>query len=268
MTTATDHDATAASGPPESNPWKLYFAGFMGGLLLAIGDLATNDKAATVLKFQAALKALDLPGVQNAGFVGLCVIGFLGALFCWIWPVASRGDAFVRGFSVFAILSVGTPYKIAKDQLPVQRPAELPAQKLQSRTFSLISEAHAQDTRHEQTPSILPNAVPATVTIVHTGVSSCKPRYWGIFGIGSFINNTLEICETGHTLPIGTKVEILDCWDTGFRSYRYVKISYTWEGGRKIGWAITGQAPAYWSYIVPETSALSRLPAGCRTPTN
>lgn len=269
MATSTANQATTPRRATERSAFKLYAAGFMGGISLALGDLVTNEQAATVIKFQGALRALDWPGIQNGGSVGLILIGVLGALFCWIWPVTSRGDAFMRGFSVFAILSVGTPFKVSKDQLPVQRPADQStpkAQKVQS-GFTWISEANAQDAAP---PGEKPNrpandAVSATVAIVHTGVSSCKPRYWGLFGLGSFLNNSLEICETGHTLPVGTKVKILECWDTGLRSYRYARIEYEWKGSQQIGWAMTGQAPTVWSYVVPEASALTHLPASCKT---
>jgi len=252
-----------ATSPAERIAWKLYFAGFMGGLILAIVDLSSNDNAAIALKFQAVLVKLELFGLaQNGGAIGVVLVAALGALFCWVWPVRSRGDAFIRGFSVFAILSVGTPFKLTKEGEKLERPGE-PA-KHESR-ISLIPEARAQSTTPIETPPAeSPDEPSATVTINHYGISSCKPHYWGIFGLGSFFNNTLEVCKTGHILLKGAKVQILECWDTGLRDYRYARISYVWKDKRNIGWAMTGQGPAYWTNIVPDAASTALLPDSCK----
>ena len=50
MVTSTRGRQGVNPAPLETDAWKLYFSGFLGGLILAIGDLATNDTSATVLK--------------------------------------------------------------------------------------------------------------------------------------------------------------------------------------------------------------------------
>lgn len=268
MVTSTGERTDAKSDPHEGSAWKLYLSGFLGGLILAIGDLATNDSSATVLKFQAVLQKYLLPNFANGGLLGLFVVGIFGGLFCWIWPTHTRGEAFVRGFSVFAILTVGTPYKVARDQIPFQKPGVAASERSELDWLPINRAAAAEGNRTLQVDGTPADAPIAVLTIDHDGVSSCKPHYWGFLGLGSLINNSVEICQTDHELKRGTKVKILGCWDTGFRSYRYVEIEYPWEGAMLRGWAMTGQAPIYWQYIVPESDSYSRLPQSCQTKTD
>lgn len=245
--------------------WHTYVSGFFGGFLLSIGDLLTNDTSATVLKLQSILQKHIMPSIDSGGFIGLLLIGGLGAIFCWIWPVTSRGDAFTRGFSVFAILAVGTPYKVMQGQMPPMKEAASAERTVKDIVSLIIPSANAQPSvpGRAESEQVRDLSRAATIAVDHTGISSCKPHYWGLFGLGSLVNNSLEICKTSHTLKAGTRITILDCWDTGFRNYRYVKMAYIWEGERKVGWAIAGQGPRYWQYIVPDPDSSRPIPRSC-----
>lgn len=90
---------------------KIYLASGFGAICLGLGDLINNDKAATVLKLGEVMRRNIYPGLESGGFLALLLLAFLGAGICWIHQPATRVDAFTRGFSVFAILAVVTPYQ-------------------------------------------------------------------------------------------------------------------------------------------------------------
>lgn len=249
----------------------MYVAGFLGGACLCIGDLLTNDTAATVLKFQAVIAKYLMPSIQNGGLVGVLVVGALGALFCWIWPVATRGEAFARGFSVFAILAVGTPYSAIQGEVndPRQRVSPVAAKPAPARTSGfpgLATRAHAAEFLEGAAALKSASGRPNAEVVAHSPVSSCKPSYWGPLGLGSLFNNSLKWCQTDHWIAPGSKVEILACWDTGFRHYRYVQVVYAWKGAATVGWISSGKRPDHWRFVRPADEA--RLPASCRGQTS
>ena len=93
------------------------------------------------------------------------------------------------------------------------------------------------------------------------GVSNCKPHYLGLFGLTSLINNRIGFCPESYVLPVGKRVQILDCWNTGFRGYRYVKIGYERDGIVKTGWVSSGKAPDYWQSVRPDD--IKNVPSNC-----
>lgn len=244
-------------------PWKLYVAGFLGGLVLAIGDLASNDTSSTALKLSAVIQRI-IPDLVNGGLIGLLLVAGLGAVFCWVWPVESKGDAFARGFSVFAVLTVGTPFKVVQNDLPRQKLSEVSAASQKVSNLGFVATAIAAEGNDSEPVPNVPADAPTALVQVTQDISSCRPKYWGLFGLGSLINNSLEGCATGHFVTPGTKVQILGCWDSGFRGYRYLQIAYTWSQEQRVGWALSGRAPTYWQFIAPEPSSFSRLPVACR----
>lgn len=91
--------------------YKIYIASGFGAFFLGIGDLITNDRAATVLKIGRVIKDHVYAGFIEGGLVPLIFLVILGAIICWVHQPKSRIDAFARGFSVFAVLAVVTPYQ-------------------------------------------------------------------------------------------------------------------------------------------------------------
>jgi len=91
--------------------YKLYFAAAIGALCLGFGDLLNNDHAATVLKMAEIFRKYIYPGLQSGGIWALVLLVFLGGFVCWLHKPQTRVDAFARGFSVFALLAVTTPYQ-------------------------------------------------------------------------------------------------------------------------------------------------------------
>lgn len=98
----------------ESGRWDTFcacLAASAGALFLGLGDLFTNDNAATVVKMSDVLNH-HLFAATPAFALFLLVV--LGAVLAWIHEPQTRLDAFARGLSVFAVLAVTTPY----DEVP------------------------------------------------------------------------------------------------------------------------------------------------------
>ena len=85
-------------------------AASFGALCLGFGDLINNDRAATVLKLGEVMRRYIYSGFESGGLWALVLLALLGAGVCWIHQPKTRIDAFTRGFSVFAILAVVTPF--------------------------------------------------------------------------------------------------------------------------------------------------------------
>src|SRR4030095_2792005 len=98
---------------PESNDPapKLYYASALGAFCLGLGDLVSNGPAATVLKIGDVLRQYVFWGNDFGGGIPLLLLGVLGVCLCWVHEPKTRVDAFSRGFSVFAVLAVVTPYQ-------------------------------------------------------------------------------------------------------------------------------------------------------------
>ena len=242
-------DKPVSLSPDKSSPnYQMYLAGGLGALFLGFGDLLNNDTAATVLKIGAMIKRHVYPGIESGGSIGLCLLVLFGVCVCWIYQPKTRIDAFARGLSVFALLTVATPYQAAGLEQPtfVERTASL---------FEPAS-AHAQQREEHgdrETTTTATERLQKTNATIKKAVtlSSCKPKYSGIFALGSLINNTMEYCP-GDKLKPGTRVLLLEHWDSGLRNYRYVKIRYRLGDEVRSGWLLAGKKPNYWLYITPD----------------
>lgn len=91
--------------------WVLFCASAFGAFCLGLGDLLNNSNAATVLKLGEIVRQYLWPGLESSGLLALLLLVFLGGTICWLHEPKTRVDAFARGFSVFALLAVTTPYQ-------------------------------------------------------------------------------------------------------------------------------------------------------------
>ena len=91
--------------------WVLFCAAAFGAFCLGLGDLLNNSNAATVLKLGEIVRQYLWPGLESSGLLALLLLVFLGGTICWLHEPKTRVDAFARGFSVFALLAVTTPYQ-------------------------------------------------------------------------------------------------------------------------------------------------------------
>jgi hypothetical protein len=101
---------TSTTTSNENSQLGIYISAALGALFLGIGDLLNNNTAATVLKLSETIRQYLYPSLESGGLVALALLAILGAAVCWVQQPHTRVDAFSRGFSVFALLAVTTPY--------------------------------------------------------------------------------------------------------------------------------------------------------------
>ncbi len=101
-------------------PYKLYFASAFGAFCLGFGDLLNNEHSATVLKISEIMKQLLQSDIGAGGLLALILLAILGVCVCWIQQPQTRLDAFSRGFSVFAVLAVATPFESPSETADTQ----------------------------------------------------------------------------------------------------------------------------------------------------
>lgn len=251
--------------PPERNPGTQlsivdrYLPAAAAAIFLALGDLATNDTAATVLKINGAVKRL-FPEFGSGGYVAL-VIMIAGALFlAWLRNPKNKTESFALGMSVFTALIVISPYKeLRKEAEAQQQPQPSASKRVAEADFSIISEAYAQDGADPAYKYVV-SASNASIR-KDVGVSSCKPYYEGPLGLSSWINNRVGFCDEPYELKSGMRAQVLECWDTGFRNYRYVKLGYEIASKSKTGWVPDGRVPDVWIYVHPDK--INSMPQNC-----
>lgn len=227
---------------------EMYVATSGSALLLVLADLLANLDAATTLKLGAIVTKYigTIPLIGGGGF-GILVVLLISAFLCWLKMPTDKGAAFTLGFSVFAVLGVASPYSRVNQNVGgteptvVEKSDEQPAAEVKALLLDfVIPKAIAQDVG--TAPSCAAGTLEANATLaVQKNVSSCRPYYSGIFGLSSFINNSIEYCHSGHVLPAGTAVQLLKSWETSIRSYRYSEIRYQQEGLLCTGWVSDGR---------------------------
>ena len=101
----------------------IYVAAAFGGILLVVGDLLQNGKAATTWKLQEVLRQHVFQSLDYGVTLGLIFIVTTSCFLCWVEQPKSRTDALARGAAVFAVLSALTPYKAPRPDLDQDRAA-------------------------------------------------------------------------------------------------------------------------------------------------
>jgi len=123
-----------------STPAVCYLAAGFGAFCLGFGDLINNGNSATVLKISEIIRQYLYPALSYGGLISLLFLAVLGAGMCWIFQPQTRADAFGRGFSVFAILAVVTPF----DEPPGGLNSPTPELTTEAISFSFFPKAWAQ----------------------------------------------------------------------------------------------------------------------------
>jgi len=230
--------------------FKLYIAALGGAFFLVIADLMSNIDAATTLKLGAVLEKFVLgETVFGPGLIGLTLVLLISVFFCWLYNPEDKVAAFTRGLSVFAVLSAVTPYSIVNDSSATEQNSPKPQQTIKKTSInSLIPSAYADETQGRLSckSGILE---PDSKLTSEKNVSSCKPYYSGLLGLGSFFNNTIEYCWSNHTLKNNENVKLLQRWETGLRGYRYSQIEFQKEEEVCTGWVSDGRKAI--KYVVP-----------------
>ena len=87
---------------------KVCVAGGFGAFLLGLGDLFSGNDDAVLLQISEVAATRSIPGADFPLLV-LGVLALLGAGLTWVHQPKLKADAFVRGFSVFAVLGLASP---------------------------------------------------------------------------------------------------------------------------------------------------------------
>ena len=173
--------------------------------------------------------------------------------------------ALISGLMIFATLSVlipldrGTTTKIRTDLQPtapggsqINSGSSVFHLAMANEAISL-QQARRQLLIHVSTHEFQSNAK----VKVQRYISSCKPSYYGLFGLGSYLNNSLQTCPTDYALPVGAKIQIISHWETWPSRYNYAQVRYRHLGKTQIGWVQAGWKEEPWAFLelkMPEDS--------------
>lgn len=220
-------------------------AAAFGAFVVALADLMStidDTSKSLVLKLSTVLVQWMFVPISVRGIGAIVVLMAIAVGVCWVTPPRSLGDAFARGLAVFALLTV-VPGHPGSTPSPTVANGEM-----------IVNSAFAQENNIElAVATVLPGANAVEVQ-GDFPISSCKPSVSGFLGLGSFINNTINMCPVPDKLSAGDRVKILNVWETQICRYRYARIEYLQGGQIKTGWTIAGQGDgdAKWKDIRPD----------------
>ncbi|WP_299773936.1 hypothetical protein [uncultured Pseudoteredinibacter sp.] len=219
-----------------------YIATVGGAFLLVLVDLMCNLNAATTLKLGTVLELYIFSNISiGKGLLGLLLVLISSAFLCWVKQPKDRAASLTLGLSIFAVLNAVTPYSIVSDgKTEGEQKKEVNKGLANHISIPLVSQALAQD--KSSTLQCRAGSIAADSYLnSEKNVSSCKPYFSGLFGLGSFFSNTIEYCYSGVYLPKNQKVKYMSSWETSIRSYRYTKIEFDYEGKVCEGWVSDGR---------------------------
>jgi hypothetical protein len=241
----------------------ILLAGVTGTFILLMADLCTENP--TVYKAGNLLsKHLDI-NKHNDGsinYVLLLLILFMGLIICWVHEPKTKVDAFFRGMSIFAVLSLAPPVEETQSQpvsdsstqinhLPVNSAAksDLYIRPNTGLQMPVWSASYTEPRNNPYTDTYLQITTNATVRS-NDWVSSTRPEE----GSMTFLNNAVNIQKiqiggSNLSLPPGTKVQVIDSYDTPLRSYRYLHIRFNYYGRVWDGWIYSGKKPNYYACV-------------------
>lgn len=244
----------------------ILLAGVTGTFILLMADLCTENP--TVYKAGNLLsKHLDI-NKHNDGsinYVLLLLILFMGLIICWVHEPKTKVDAFFRGMSIFAVLSLAPPVEESQSQPVSDSSIQInhtpgnssdaksdlytrPAADLHMKVLntSYVETGAMNNVNYDAYFQVAGNA-----TIVSNDwVSSTRPEE----GSMTFLNNAvnvqkIQIGGSNLSLPPGTKVQVIDSYDTPLRSYRYLHIRFNYYGRVWDGWIYSGKKPNYYACV-------------------
>ncbi len=132
---------TSQGKTPSDRPYVLYAASGLGSLFLGFFDLMNNGRTAMTAKMAEVLRTHLF--MQDAGALfPLLFLAVMGCCVAWVYQPNTRIDAFSRGFALFALLSVGTPYGNVPSNLSEEK---TPGTENPGQSFLGVSQAFAQD---------------------------------------------------------------------------------------------------------------------------
>ncbi|MCF8276768.1 MAG: hypothetical protein K9J17_08545 [Flavobacteriales bacterium] len=229
------------------------WAAIAGTLVVMFMDLA-NPFAGSVCRQYAYRLFENLELIHMSGFLKIATfavfISFIGAITSWVESPRTRSDAFARGMSVMALMSLGPKDSI--DQQLTEATSSFKHEILQSynqqpRYSSVFSAglifpgvpiessvksklSKPQETKFRPNASIEQN----------NWISESKPSY----SLFSLFTNEIEIHKVGYSFNKGDSIEVIRGteFETPLRKYRYVQVRYLSKDGEVMsGWIYAGR---------------------------
>lgn len=258
---AIENSNSAVPNPGEAESSKLLSPN-KSTALSAVGALIATiyDSSVTELSFSSKFgtginkifNIQDTVGIDTAGAIFvIAVSGIIGRYMDFRKDLA----ALTFGLMIFSTISVIIPLKAPDTQGNTHNNVHLGVNTSAATDFSSIKVASLSNavfpvsslTRvfKVQSETLETNATTETTL----SVSSCKPSYYGFFGLGSFLNNSLRVCDTGRVLQPGTAVKIVAKWETWPSKYNYAEVIYFEAGEKKVGWVQAGWKDEPWGYF-------------------
>lgn len=242
----------------KENADKCYIllAGVTGTFILLMADLCTANpaiyKAGNLLSKHLSMSPHDDGSIN---YFVLFIVLLMGLVLCWIHEPKTKVDAFIRGMSIFAVLSLAPPVDLQSSQ-PVNEaaltiPAKVSPVKSSDSYMRPSLDMQVWNTAytlpHTRNKYLLPQVAANATIIYNEWVSSTRPEP----GTMSFITNSINIQKVMHgssplVLPQGTRVQVVDTYDTPMRGYRYLHIKCFYYNTIWDGWIYSGKSPNYY----------------------
>lgn len=136
--------------PSSDRPWVLYLSSGFGALFLGISDLAShpNESEAATYRLGIIFSQLDIFDYDAAG-LPLILLTILGIGMAWVYQPLTRVDAFTRGFALFAMMSVATPFEVSPGNPPNPANQENQASKENPNSPSTPSNTEPTEESHQ-----------------------------------------------------------------------------------------------------------------------
>jgi hypothetical protein len=240
----------------ETSIVHMFLAGALGSSVALIASLTVGNGDAlqnVVDKIQVLFQVTEHAKLYIT-FMLMFFIVIMGGLVCWVYEPQNRADAFIKGCSTLALLSL-TPNRPHDNQIPISSEksastwnqlAENPEQNIYASNAAayfeqdqLVSFASWRPWQQDFRPN-------ATV-LYNEWISTCKPST----GAASYILNTINICKSDDKLNRDERIEMLGAYfDTSVRGYRYHQVKYVRNNEVKTGWICSGRKPDYYANIL------------------
>ena len=106
---------TSPTQPNKVGIFSLYFAALGGAIIAAIADLIMNDTAAAAVKLNEVMSKYLCCSLNFGVLLAIGLLGGMGCFLCWLHAPNQKVDAFNRGVSVFAVLSIIVPFRFPQE---------------------------------------------------------------------------------------------------------------------------------------------------------
>jgi hypothetical protein len=126
--------------------WQYYFAGAGAGVVTSFIDLVKDPTNGTIARTGGAIRQGIFAGVAHPAvsplLIAIVAIVAISVFACWVFEVTSRLDGFLRGCTILAAFSLGSPNPILNPQVGQPNPENPLGQ--EHSEFQIFSNAFAQ----------------------------------------------------------------------------------------------------------------------------